>query len=388
VAVHEADEAGIADDGEQGVTAVKRKRAARRTVDAGAAITGVGVASPPLVMEQAEAGEFLAKRFAGKVSARSLAVMRKVFSHASVKRRHFAVESPDNVVDEDPDQRIGRFTKWAVRLSAEAARKAMAKAGVGPDAVEGLIVNTCTGYVCPGISTYLIEELALRPTTQAYDLVGAGCGGAIPNVELGTALAGRANGGAVVSVSVEICSATFQMGDDVGLIVSNALFSDGAGACVIRGNGGGLRVAGAAHIQAPEHREAIRYVHKGGQLHNQLSLRLPEILKEKVGEVVRELLDEHGLRVEDVEHWAIHPGGDKVIAAVKEALGLSEEQLAVTREVLAQYGNVSSATVWFEMDKILGNGIKAGDLCVMVAAGAGLSVHAMLLVAGKVGAHL
>ena len=123
----------------------------------------------------------------------------------------------------------------------------------------------------------------------------------------------------------------------------------------------------------------MRYVHRDGQLHNQLSPRLPVLLKEPVQQVVCDLLKPRGLCVGDVKHWAIHAGGDKVVAAVKETLGLSEKQLAISREVLADYGNVSSASVWFALDRVLANGIAAGDWCVMLAAGAGLSVHGYLM---------
>jgi len=95
--------------------------------------------------------------------------------------------------------------------------------------------------------------------------------------------------------------------------------------------------------------------------------------------VVLQVLGRHGLRAADVRHWAIHPGGDKVIAAIKDGLSLSEEQLAVTRGVLADYGNMSSATVWFELERLLAGGMERGDWCLMVAAGAGMSAHATLL---------
>ena len=131
---------------------------------------------------------------------------------------------------------------------------------------------------------------------------------------------------------------------------------------------------------APEHRDDIRYVHKNGQLHNQLSLRLPQVAGKTVGPaVLADLLDPHGLQPADIKHWALHPGGENVINAVRDEIGLSERQLRQTRDILARYGNMSSATVWFVLREILNDGLAPGDWCVMAAFGAGLSAHAYLL---------
>ena len=92
-----------------------------------------------------------------------------------------------------------------------------------------------------------------------------------------------------------------------------------------------------------------------------------------------DLLNPRGLKVEDIKHWAFHPGGEKVINAVRGELGLSKAQLQATRDVLAEYGNMSSPTAFFVLKKILDNGIVPGDWCVMVAFGAGLCAHAFLL---------
>jgi predicted naringenin-chalcone synthase len=178
---------------------------------------------------------------------------------------------------------------------------------------------------------------------------------------------------------VEICSATFQMSDDLSLIVSNALFSDGAAAAVLWDRPGGLELIAGGSRFAPEHRDAIRYVHKNGQLHNQLSIQLPRIVREPTAELVRRLLSAHDLRAGDVRHWALHPGGEKVIASLQDALGLTEAQLAPSRAVLAEHGNISSPTVWFVLRKILDAGVAPGDWCMMLAFGAGFSVHGHLL---------
>ncbi len=266
-----------------------------------------------------------------------------------------------------------------VDLSAEAATKALSLAGLDSSSVSGLVVNTCTGYICPGISTYLIERMGLPRTTQVYDLVGSGCGGSIPNLQVAGALLSGLEEGVVVSISVEICSATFQIDNDLSLLVSNALFGDGAAAAVLWKRPSGLELVASSSYYAPEHRESIRYVHKNGQLHNKLSMQLPNLVKEAAGEAVDALLTPRKLRAKDIAHWAIHTGGEKILNAVGDKLGLEEPQLKASRKILEQYGNISSPTVLYVLDEIMGRGLMAGDLCMMVAFGAGLSAHALLL---------
>jgi alkylresorcinol/alkylpyrone synthase len=342
-------------------------------------LAAVATASPPYLADQPAAEAFFTHHFAPRLTPRSVHLLRKFLAHPSIRRRHFAFDSPDCLVDEDPDRRIARFTHWAVELSAQAALKSMARAGLSPDDVHALVVNTCTGYLCPGLTSYLIERLALPRDIRAYDLVGAGCGGAVPNLQVGEEFLRARGEGAALCVAVEICSATFQMEDDVNLILSNALFADGAAAAVLWTRPQGLELVASGSRHAPEDREAIRYVHKRGQLYNQLSRSLPRLVDKAVAAAVQGVLEPRGLTVADVAHFALHGGGDKVITAVAQALGLSAEQLKLTRETMARYGNLSSPSVLFTLQDIMANGLKPGDWCLLATFGAGLSAHALLL---------
>lgn len=342
-------------------------------------VDGVSTALPPLAITQSEGAAFLKKNYSGRLRASGIKLMERVFAHPSIQSRRFAFSDPRTLIDEDPDKRAERFARWALRLSAEAAGGALKKTGLEPGDVTGLVVNTCTGYLCPGISTYLIEEMGLSRSVKAYDLVGSGCGGAVPNLQLAGALARERPGGAVLSVSVEICSCTFQMGDSASLIISNALFGDGAAAAVVRAKPGGFAVLSSLSRFAPEYREDIRFVHRNGQLHNQLSARLPGLAAETAGALTEELLEANGLKRGDISRWAVHPGGDSVIKAVQQRLGLAGEDMRCTRNILSALGNMSSATVWFILEEMEREGLRPGELVVMLAFGAGMSAHACLL---------
>ncbi len=346
--------------------------------NAPARIASLAVATGPYACDQAEALAFFRRHYAQSVSPRALGVLERVLQHPGIERRHFALTEPDALVREDPDARIDRFTHWAVELSARAGRDALQQAGLAPSDVAALVLNTCTGYVCPGVSTYVLEAMGLPPDVRCYDLVGSGCGGAVPNLQLCRSL--LADGaGVVLSIAVEICSATLQMGNDLGLVISNALFSDGAAAAVIWDRGEGVAMLDSVSRQEPRYRDDIRYRYENGALHNQLSIRLPERAGECVRTTVDDLLRRAGVEAGAVRWWAVHPGGQRVLDVVGERLGLGEHQLAPSRRVLRDHGNMSSPSVWFVLREILGNGVSEGDLCALVAFGAGLSVHAMLL---------
>jgi predicted naringenin-chalcone synthase len=342
-------------------------------------IASVAVSTPPYCLHQSKAVEILNKYYAEKLSRSNREIMQKVFAHPGIRSRFLAIENPENLISEEPDARIARFTRWAVKLSNEAVLGALEKAGLTVNDVGALVVNTCTGYICPGISTYLIEELGLPVETRVYDLVGSGCGGAIPNLQICADMLRQNGNRPVLSVSVEICSATFQMDDDPGLIVSNAIFGDGAAAAVLWNQPTGLKMVASVNTYATEYRSAIRYIHKNGQLHNQLSLSLPHLASKAVAGIIKKLLEPLNLSVRDVKHWALHPGGEKIINAVRDAIGLTEKQTCASRAILSEYGNMSSPSVWFVLQRILEGDIAPGDWFVMVAFGAGLSAHAFLL---------
>ena len=349
-----------------------------RVVQDNAHIASFAVAPAPYIADQATAEEFMRKSYSNRLTSRSLSLIHTVFSHPSIKKRHFAIDSTDTLVNEEPDARMARFTQWSVELSARAIQKALAQAGLSVGDVTGLVVNTCTGYICPGISTYLIEKLGLSRSIRTYDLVGSGCGGAIPNLQVAEALLKGNGGGVVVSASVEICSATLQMDNDISLILSNALFGDGAAAAVLWEKPEGLEMVASAGRYVPEQRDTIRYIHKNGQLYNQLSLKLPQLVNKAAAAVVADVLKSHSLVVKDIKHWAVHTGGEKIINAVRDEIGIPEERLSATRKVLSEYGNMSSPTVWFVLDELLQQGIAPNEWCVMLAFGAGLSAHAFL----------
>ena len=148
---------------------------------------------------------------------------------------------------------------------------------------------------------------------------------------------------------------------------------------MISGRPGRWRIVAAANLTDPALREAVRYVYRNGELHNQLSEDLPALVTRQAARVVADLLQARGLRPEDIGGWALHPGGERIISLLQRELGLSEEQLAPTRAILSAYGNMSSPTVLFILEELSRAATGPDDYCLLVAYGAGLAAHAMLL---------
>jgi alkylresorcinol/alkylpyrone synthase len=345
-------------------------------------IGSVATAVPPFKIAQQLASRLLTQHYSDTLRPRSLNVMQKVLEHPSIRHRYLSVRDGTELLslkDEDPDIRMDRFAYWATELSAGALRRALDAAHLAVEDLSAVVVNTCTGYLCPGIATYLVERMDIPRTTPVYDLVGSGCGGAIPNIQLGEQIVRNTPGGAVACISVEICTATYQMGDDIALIISNAIFGDGAAAAIVWDRPEGPSLVTTRSLLVPENREDVRYHYKGGQLHNYLSPQLPKIVGAHVPRLIEDALAEYGLTSGSVPHWAVHPGGDRMVQTLQEKLALTDEQLETTREILRDYGNMSSPTVLFELKRLMQRGIPSGEWGVMVAFGAGMSIHLYLI---------
>ncbi|MGA2091126.1 MAG: 3-oxoacyl-[acyl-carrier-protein] synthase III C-terminal domain-containing protein [Endomicrobiales bacterium] len=340
-------------------------------------LSSVGCAVPEFSIDQHTAFTMLRSKYACTLKDSTLKLAERIFSHPSIATRHLAIDNIETFFDEDQDRKIKRFTTSAVRLASSAISEALARDGIGCEDVSALVINTCTGYICPGLTSYVIEKLGLRKDIPAYDLVGAGCAGAVPNVQLCRSLLSETGGRAVVGVSVEICSSVFQVSDSIDLIVSNALFADGAAAFVVSNVPRGFVLIDFSRVYAPEFRDDICMVYRGGQLHNQLSKRLPSIVADQAGVTVRQFLSNHGLTISSIDYWAMHAGGDNIIAAIENELGVSKDTFEYTRSILKEYGNMSSPSALFALERIYKDS-KQGQTCLMLSFGAGFQMQMAL----------
>lgn len=346
-----------------------------------AGLLGLGTAVPP--------NRYTQEELLALSGYRSRAI-QSIFRNSAIETRHLAVE-PDHKLTNDPQWFADHYRNWAVRLGAEAARKALARAGVMASGVDYLVATSCTGYVCPGISLLLARELGLSNRAKTANLVGMGCSAALPALERASEFLARRPGGVALVVAVEVSSAAYWVNDaDLESGVGNAIFSDGAAAAVVAAPGApgaGRSEAGPRpilqfhHFATRTNRELIDYMgftNDAGRLRVRLSRDLPEAVIPLAEQVVGDLLASAGRGRETVSRWVFHPGGKRILELAEARLGLAG-QLGPSREVLRRYGNMSSATVLFVLEEHLKQRPGRGELGVLMSMGPGLTAEGALV---------
>ena len=347
-------------------------------------LTGLATAVPPQRFTQAECWAALqqAPQFP-ELSTRSRALLKRVLSGQNgIATRHLAMADWEGAFVLTPDALHARFAEHAPRLAAQAASRALDAARLTPSEMDAVIISTCTGYLCPGLTSYVSEQLGLRPDVQAIDLVGQGCGAAMPNWRTAEALLAAGRAQHVLSVCVEICSAATYLDDDPGVLISSCLFADGAGAAV-------LSARPAAHVRRvewmaagsllnPHERDALRFEQRDGMLRNILTQRVPSLVARHAGDLLAEMLGRYPLERTDITGWILHAGGREVLSALQKRLGLTPGDLRRSAAVLHDFGNVSSPFVLFVLEQALAENAPGGWWW-MSSFGAGFSCYGALL---------
>jgi alkylresorcinol/alkylpyrone synthase len=347
-------------------------------------LTGLGTAVPPRQYTQAECWAVLQHDFQYlQLNEGSRKLLRKVLaSENGIVTRYLSVANLEEAFLLTPLALHGRFERHAPVLATQASERALASARLIPMEVDAIIISTCTGYLCPGLTSYVCERLGLRPDVMALDLVGQGCGAALPNMRASEALlkAGRAQH--VLSVCVEICSAAFYLDNDPGVLVSACLFGDGAAATVWsaqpKTHARRVEWMSAGSLLFPEDRDALRFEQRNGMLRNILSRHVPALAGRHVETLLAEMVRDCPLKRADVTGWILHAGGREVIAALQKQLGLKDTDLSLSTSVLRDFGNISSPFVVFVLDRALARGIPGGWWW-LASFGAGFSCHGAFL---------
>jgi predicted naringenin-chalcone synthase len=346
-------------------------------------IQGVGTATPAFRYSQRDCWEaYCRSPFPDRLSGRSHAILRKVLTgDCGIGHRCFVMSNLEEAYSIDPNTLHRRFAENAPALAAAAAGRALENAGVSIREIDALLISTCTGYLCPGLTSYVGERLGLNSRAYLADLVGHGCGAALPNLQLGSALLASGQARNVLSICVEICSAAFYLDNDPGVLISNCLFGDAAAAVVLSREASRRqrRVEWSAFgtVLNPRDRELLRFESRDGMLRNVLDKSVPVLVVELVREVMRDLKVENG----GVDEWIIHSGGRDVLVALESGLRIPPGKLAWSSSVLREFGNVSSPSVLFAFEKALLGGGKPGTW-FLSAFGAGISCHGALLEVG------
>lgn len=349
-------------------------------------VRAVGTATPERRYAKAECWEAFARSdWFDRLTPRARAVARSVLQRDNgIDTRHLAIDSLDEVFAIDADTLHRRFVTHAPTLAAEAGRRALDDAQLVPAEIDAVVVSTCTGYLCPGLSSYVVERLGLRRDVLAFDLVGQGCAAALPNWQLSSALLAAGPARHVLSVCVEVCSAAMYLDDDVGVLISACLFGDGAGAAVLSRDAAAtgsrvIRFAQHASATEPSQREALRFQTRGGLLRNVLTRAVPSIAAREATALMNTVTARAEVPRAAIVGWIVHAGGRDVLAAVRDATGLDDGALRHSAAALRRYGNLSSAFVYFVLRAAIDDADTPAGWWWMTSFGAGFACHGALL---------
>jgi alkylresorcinol/alkylpyrone synthase len=347
-----------------------------------ARIVSIGTAVPEHRVAQQEAKALAQRLFPGADD--ELESMFRVFDSAQVQIRYSAAPLDWFTRSHSFPEKNALYVAAARTLSVRAIQACLAPVGLSPEDIDHLIVVSTTGIATPSLDALLINDLKMRRGVIRTPIWGLGCSGGVAGVARAAEFATARPRSRIVVVAVELCTLTFMQSDgSKENLIATSLFGDGAAAALITGTASGWPgPAILAHTCTtwPASLDVMGWhiVEDGFKL--VLSKAIPAIVRNNIRTMVEAFLEENRLPRETVGHYITHPGGPRVIDAYREALDLDESQLRHTRAVLRDFGNMSSPTVLFVLERFLDQLAGChGEYGLASALGPGFSAEMLLL---------
>jgi predicted naringenin-chalcone synthase len=364
-------------------------------------ITSVGTAVPRFAIEQERIADFMCALFglAGDAEAR----LRKLYRQTEIRRRHSVIadygmppggyEFYPNTVNLEPFPGVGArmqaYRLHAPPLAEQAVYDCLAALQAGGAHVErheitDIITVSCTGMYAPGIDIDLVHALGLPLSTRRYCINFMGCYAAFNGLKMADALVKADPRAKVLVVCVELCTLHFQKSLLPDHVLSNALFADGAAAALVeaeaRPGRTNLEMRRFSADLCPNGKNEMTWEIDAGGFNMTLSKYVADLLQGGLGSLTDALFQNFDVTRDEIAYWAIHPGGPKILDACRRELRLREADLAVSRRVLAEYGNMSSPTVLFVLKELLTSAQRqSGAHVAAMAFGPGLTMESALL---------
>jgi predicted naringenin-chalcone synthase len=331
---------------------------------------------------------------------RNRRLIRGIYDHSGIETRYsvlpdFGPNAEPVLFREDADGRIiepstgdrNRYYRECARaLVVKAGRKAIENAeGFIASDITHVVTVSCTGFYNPGPDLDLIKELGLPEGTERYNIGFMGCYAAFPAMRMAHQFCQARPESVVLIVCLELCSLHLQFREEADSLLANSLFADGAAAVIVSGrepakNRPALAIESFASALAPEGEKEMAWEIGDRGFDIRLSTYVPGIIGGNIGAIIKNVLMDASRTLTDIGTWAVHPGGRSIVDRVEKELNLQPEQLEDSREVLRQYGNMSSVTILFVLHRILNrDGLaRKHPICAM-AFGPGLTIETALL---------
>jgi predicted naringenin-chalcone synthase len=328
-------------------------------------ITSIGRALPEYASDQMVIHAFMEKELSGNDDDRTK--LKLLYERSAIKTRYSVL--PDFSVAEGEqtffkhhelqpqlEQRLEMYYRYAPDLAAKAIVNAVNENEL--NTVTHLITVSCTGMWAPGLDIAVLKKLGLNDTIQRTSVNFMGCYAAIHALKMADSICRSYSSAKVLIVCVELCTIHFQRSTNPEQLTANALFADGASACLVQSD---APHPSSAHIQLHSfysrvvpnsHSDMAWHITQNGFL-MQLSSYVPFLIQTNIAELVQQALEHTKLQMNDISCWAFHPGGRKILDYIASELKLKPHQLTYSYDTLANYGNMSSATLLFVMKQLL-----------------------------------
>ncbi|TCC94412.1 type III polyketide synthase [Pedobacter frigiditerrae] len=306
----------------------------------------------------------------------------KIFENAGVDRR-YAFLSPEEVFsDLSFEDRNEIYIREGIKYGKECLSAALKKAKWQPESLDYLITVSCTGIMIPSLDAYLINELNLRQDIVRLPVTEMGCVAGVSGMIYAKNFLKSNPGKRAAVVAVESPSATFQLKDySMANIVSAAIFGDGA-ACVLMSSydedeGPEIIAEEMYHFYNAQEMMGFKMTNTGLQM--VLDQKVPETIAENFPNIIHPFLAKNGLEIKDIDHLIFHPGGKKIVQIVEDLFADLGKNIDDTKEVLRLYGNMSSATILYVLERFMESNPNVGDTGLMLSFGPGFSAQRILL---------
>ncbi len=375
-----------------------------KTISMSLVILGIGTATPHQNIQQQHAALLATNLIGNKAPAER--TMKAIYRQTRIAQRSSVLlDEPQEGVfsqeffqpatsadDHGPttQDRMIRYATEATPLAVVAVEKALAKADVTAKEITHLVTCSCTGFQAPGVDIALMEELGFSSTTSRTHIGFMGCHGGFNALRVAKAYAEADREATVLIVCVELCSLHFQYTDNPQQIVANSIFADGAAAIVGRSPDHpnapkitGWQLLDQTSTILPETADQMGWKIGDTGFEMSLSPEVPSLIGNALPDITATFLKAHGLTRKQITDWAVHPGGPRILSMVEQALQLNIDTLHFSRDVLSQYGNMSSATIFFILETLFVQAHQSHsdglpDTCVAMAFGPGLATEIAL----------
>lgn len=352
-------------------------------------IRAIGTANPEVRMTQEAVAEKVSTIL--QISDEEKEKLKRVYRGAKIENRYsvikdFAEDGPEDFFKDGIfpgiGERMNLYKREVPKLAYEAIENCLRKSKVSAESITHVITCSSTGFYSPGLDTEIISHYNLPPGTGRTCVNNMGCCGAFNSLQVANAIAAGNPDANVLVVCVEICTLHFPNKKSWKDLIVTSLFGDGAAAVLVSGNDKekGLLIKNFHTVIHPDDGNAVSWYIKDDGFEVNLASYVPALVKDGVGKMVGKMLDKTELQIEDIDLFAIHPGGRKIVEVCEKEFNLSAADSSYSYQVLQQYGNMSSPTILFVLKEILDQNInRTGNNILGVAFGPGLALESMLL---------